>query len=53
MNMDEAISKNPYYKERGKVSAYIRYIRYNVEGYFEKRSEEVRKELEKKGIKEN
>ena len=49
MNMDEAISKNPYDKERGKVSAYIRYIRYNVEGYFEKRSEEVRKELEKKG----
>lgn len=46
MKIDEALKQNPYNQERGSIGAYIRYLRYNVNGYYSKKSEEIRKELE-------
>lgn len=46
MKIDEALKQNPYNQERGNIGAYIRYLRYNVDGYYNKKSEEIRKELE-------
>jgi hypothetical protein len=46
MKIDEALKQNPYNQERGSIGAYIRYLRYNVDGYYSKKSEEIRKELE-------
>lgn len=46
MKIDEALKQNPYNPERGSIGAYIRYLRYNVDGYYSKKSEEIRKELE-------
>lgn len=46
MKIDEALKQNLYNQERGSIGAYIRYLRYNVDGYYSKKSEEIRKELE-------
>lgn len=45
MTLKEAIEQNPYDEKKGKLGAYIRYLRYNVDGFYEKESCEVRKIL--------
>lgn len=47
MEISKAISNNPYNPHRGSLSAYIRYLRYNVDGFYHKKSSEVRKIYEK------
>lgn len=42
MTLQQAINNNPYNPNRGNLSAYIRYLRYNVDGYYNKSSKEVR-----------
>ena len=43
MKLEEALKTNPYNKEKGNESAYIRYLRYTVDGFYSKTSEEVKK----------
>lgn len=45
MNLEEAIKRNPYKEEKGSIGAYIRYLRYNVDGWYNRKSKEIRKEL--------
>lgn len=45
MTLKEAIKRNPYRKEKGSTGAYIRYLRYNVDGWYKRKSEEIRKEI--------
>lgn len=49
MTIDEAIERNPYNQQKGTLSAYIRYLRYNVAGFYNKTSKEVREILKKRG----
>ena len=50
MTLEEAIKRNQYKKEKGSIGAYIRYLRYNVDGWYSRKSEDIRKELnERKG----
>lgn len=46
MTLEQAIEENPYDRERGKIGAYIRYLRYNVDGWYSRKSADIRKELE-------
>ena len=48
MTLEEAIKRNPYKKEKGSIGAYIRYLRYNVDGWYNRKSEDIRKELNKR-----
>lgn len=48
MTLDAAISKNPYDARRGNVAAYARYIRYNVDGMYNKTNDEVKRILKDK-----
>lgn len=41
MSIDEAIKKNPFDTNKGTESAYCRYLRYNVEGWYKLDSKEV------------
>lgn len=41
MILDEAIKRNPYDPKRGNKSAYCRYLRYNVDGWYQLDSKEV------------
>lgn len=41
MTLDEAIRRNPYNPEKGNGSAYCRYLRYNVDGWYQLDSKEV------------
>lgn len=50
MTLDRALKENPYSRERGKVGAYIRYLRYNVDGWYNRKSADVKKELEERRI---
>lgn len=34
MTLEQAVRRNPYDPSRGTIGAYIRYIRYNVDGYY-------------------
>lgn len=43
MTLKQALERNPYNPSKGNESAYIRYLRYTVDGYYEKDSAEVRK----------
>ncbi len=43
MTIDEAIKKNPFDPNKGNESAYCRYLRYNVEGWYNLDSKEVLK----------
>lgn len=55
MKLDRALKENPYDENIGNESAYTRYLRYNVDGFYNKKSSEVRKiwkEFEKKQNKE-
>lgn len=53
MNLDDALKNNPYDPKRGNISAYIRYLRYNVDGWYYKQSKDVRVILYNLGIKES
>lgn len=41
MTLDEAIKRNPYDSKQGNKSAYCRYLRYNVDGWYYLDSKEV------------
>lgn len=43
MTIQEAIKKNPFDSNKGNKSAYRRYLRYNVEGWYNLDSKEVLK----------
>lgn len=45
MTLERAIENNPYNPYMGNISAYIRYLRYNVDGWYNKTSKEVREIL--------
>lgn len=46
MTVDEAIKKNPFDPNKGNKSAYCRYLRYNVTGWYGLNSTEVRQKWE-------
>lgn len=41
MTLDEAIRRNPYDPKQGNKSAYCRYLRYNIDGWYLLGSKEV------------
>lgn len=41
MSIDKAIKENPFDPNKGNKSAYCRYLRYNVEGWYTLDSKEV------------
>lgn len=43
MTIEEAIKKNPFDTNKGTESSYCRYLRYNVEGWYNLNSKEVLK----------
>jgi hypothetical protein len=47
MRLDEAIRRNPYNPAQGNKSAYCRYLRYNVDGWYQLGSKEVLKRWQK------
>ena len=52
MTLDRALKQNPFDPDRGNLSAYIRYLRYNVDGWYNKTSQEVRQILQERTPKE-
>jgi hypothetical protein len=46
MKLEDALKQNPYDKTRGSKGAYIRYLRYTVDGWYGKKSEEIRKQID-------
>ena len=46
MKLEDALKQNPYDKTRGSKGAYIRYLRYTVDGWYSKKSEEIRKQID-------
>lgn len=42
MTLEEAMKQNPYDPEKGSVGAYLRYLRYNVDGWHGVKSEDLR-----------
>lgn len=53
MTLERALKENPYDRERGKAGAYIRYLRYNVDGWYNRKSEDIRKELGEREVQGN
>ena len=47
MTLDEAIRRNPYDPKRGNEAAYCRYLRYNVDGWYQLDSKEVLRRWQK------
>lgn len=43
MTLEEAIKKNPYDPAKGNEAAYVRYLRYNVDGFYDLDSKTVRR----------
>ena len=43
MTLEEALKRNPYDASKGNESAYARYLRYNVKGYYLLSNEKVRR----------
>ena len=43
MTLKQALKKNPYDPKTGNESAYARYLRYNVDGFYKKTNKEVKK----------
>lgn len=41
MTLQQAMQKNPYDCNKGNLSAYVRYIRYNVDRMYNKKSKDV------------
>ena len=52
MTLDRALKQNPFNPDCGSLSAYIRYLRYNVDGWYNKTSREVREILQDRIPKE-
>ncbi len=50
MTLEEAIRRNPYDPERGNKSAYCRYLRYNVDGWYQLDSKAVLRRWQKTRI---
>ena len=48
MTLDEAIRRNPYDTKRGNEAAYCRYLRYNVDGWYQLDSKEVLRRWQKR-----
>ena len=46
VKLEDALKQNPYDKTRGSKGAYIRYLRYTVDGWYSKKSEEIRKQID-------
>lgn len=46
MKLEDALKQNPYDKTRGSKGAYIRYLRYTVDAWYSKKSEEIRKQID-------
>lgn len=42
MTLKQAIRENPYDSNEGNLSAYCRYLRYNVDGFYAKTNDEVK-----------
>lgn len=42
MTLTQAIKENPYDPNRGNISAYCRYLRYNVDDLYTKTNDEVK-----------
>ena len=42
MTLEDAVRKNPFDNEKGDETAYCRYLRYNVNGFYELENKEVR-----------
>ena len=42
MTLEEAVKRNPFDANKGNESAYCRYLRYNVTGWYNLDSKEVR-----------
>lgn len=42
MTLTQAIKENPYDPNQGNLSAYCRYLRYNVTGFYTKTNDEVK-----------
>jgi hypothetical protein len=42
MTLKQAIKENPYDPNQGNLSAYCRYLRYNVTGFYTKTNNEVK-----------
>ncbi len=42
MTLKQAIKENPYDLNQGNISAYCRYLRYNVDGFYTKTNDEVK-----------
>ncbi len=51
MTLDEAIRRNPYNPKKGNEAAYCRYLRYNVEGWYQLDSTEVFRRWQKVRIR--
>lgn len=47
MTLDETIRRNPYDPKRGNEAAYCRYLRYNVDGWYQLDSKEVLRRWQK------
>ena len=47
MTLDEAIRRNPYNPKKGNEAAYCRYLRYNVDGWYQLDSKAVRRRWQK------
>lgn len=47
VNLLEAIKRNPYDSSKGNLSAYARYIRYNANGMYNKKSKDIQKILKR------
>lgn len=43
MTLEQAIKQNPYDSNKGNLSAYCRYLRYNVDDFYTKTNDEVKK----------
>lgn len=43
MTLEKALEQNPYDPSKGNESAYLRYLKYNVDGFYEISNEEIRK----------
>ena len=53
MTLEEATKKNPYDPAKGNEAAYVRYLRYNVDGFYDLDSRIVRRMWEESKGKKN
>lgn len=49
MTLEQALKINPFNKKQGSEKAYVRYLRYSVDGFYEKTSAEVYEIWRKRG----